>query len=359
MRTHQLITSCIYSTYNRTLLFPDHYRIAIWKSNNWFKLSGGVDNTVRAIAIKGTDVYVGGDFTTANYNGGPNVGANYIAKFDGTNWTALGTGMNGAVYSLVMSGSDLYAGGNFTTAGGTTVSYAAKYSGSTWSSLGGTVYGTVTTMGFMGGSMYAAASYASAYQNIAKFTDGANPLPVELSSFSASSARGAVTLNWFTATEVNNAGFEVERKSETWQKIGFIEGHGSTNAPQSYTFTDKQVSGKVLYRLKQIDRDGKFEYSKEVEATASAPTVFGLSQNFPNPFNPTTNISFTVPSTGRATLKIFNTLGQEVATLFNGEAQAGIFNQVQFNASGFASGMYFSRLEYNGKVQMTKMTLIK
>ncbi len=87
--------------------------------------------------------------------------------------------------------------------------------------------------------------------------------------------------------------------------------------------------------------------------------MFALSQNYPNPFNPSTTILFTVPSTGHATLKVLNTLGQDVATLFNGEAQAGIVNQVQFNASGLASGMYFSRLEQNGRTQMTKMSLLK
>jgi len=184
---------------------------------------------------------------------------------------------------------------------------------------------------------------------------------VELTSFTAAVERGTVVLNWKTATEVNNYGFDIERKSTAnWNKVGFVEGHGTTNAPQSYSYADNVPSGKVVYRLKQIDRDGKFEYSKEVEATVvNTPAVFALGQNYPNPFNPTTNISFTVPSNAHATLKILNILGQEVATLFNGEAQSGIFNQVQFNASGVASGMYFSRLEQKGKVQIVKMTLIK
>ncbi len=188
-----------------------------------------------------------------------------------------------------------------------------------------------------------------------------SPLPVELNSFTASAAKNGVTLSWKTATEMNNYGFDIERKSASnWSKVGFVEGRGTTNAPQSYSYADNSATGKISYRLKQIDRDGKFEYSKEVEVvTAVAPTVFALSQNYPNPFNPTTNISFTVPSTGRATLKILNILGQEVATLFNGEAQAGIVNQVQFNATGLSSGVYFSRLEYNGKAQMTKMSLLK
>jgi len=186
-------------------------------------------------------------------------------------------------------------------------------------------------------------------------------LPVELTSFIARANASIVTLCWTTATEVNNYGFDIERKSSaSWTKVGFVEGHGTTNAPQSYTYSDNAAVGKVVYRLKQIDRDGKFEYSEVVAVTAvAAPTAFTLLQNYPNPFNPTTNISFTVPSNAHATLKILNILGQEVATLFNGEAQSGIFNQVQFNASGMASGMFFSRLEQNGKVQMSKMTLIK
>jgi photosystem II stability/assembly factor-like uncharacterized protein len=207
---------------------------------------------------------------------------------------------------------------------------------------------------------------------ILKISDAA--LPVELSSFTAAPSQGGILLNWRTATEMNNYGFEIERNVSsrtgtidggaegegTWIRIGFVEGSGTTNAPKSYSFADASASGRTSYRLKQIDRDGKFEYSKEVEVMAGgAPAVFALSQNYPNPFNPTTTITFAVPVTGRATLKILNTLGQDIATLFNREARSGIFNQVQFNASGLASGMYFSRLEYNGKIQMTKMTLIK
>ncbi len=93
--------------------------------------------------------------------------------------------------------------------------------------------------------------------------------------------------------------------------------------------------------------------------SAKIPTIFSLSQNYPNPFNPTTVIQFTVPSNGRAVLKVFNVLGQEVATLFDGEAAAGMIHQAQFNAANLASGIYFSRLEFGGKVQMKKMVLLK
>jgi uncharacterized delta-60 repeat protein len=217
---------------------------------------------------------------------------------------------------------------------------------------------------------------------VVRYTGSSGPLPVELTSFSAQSKGNEVVLVWKTATEINNYGFDIERKPlpspsltgegiKGWGRIGFVEGAGTTNAPKEYSFTEKHLStGRYSFRLKQIDRDGKFSYSQEVEITVGvAPKVFELSQNYPNPFNPTTNIEFTVPSNGRATLKIFNTLGQEVATLFNGEAEGGKYNQVQFNASslatgssskgGYASGVYFSRLEFDGKVQLKKMLLLK
>jgi hypothetical protein len=192
------------------------------------------------------------------------------------------------------------------------------------------------------------------------FATSTAPLPVELTSFTASVDNRGVLLVWRTATEVNNHGFEVERKSaDLWQKIGFVAGYGTTNAPMMYSYSDNTAADKVAYRLKQIDRDGKSEYSKVVTAVVAAPQNFGLSQNYPNPFNPATTLSFTVPSNGPATLRIFNSIGQQVATLFNSEAQAGILHQAVFNAEGFSSGVYFAQLEYAGKRDLKKLHLIQ
>ena len=186
-------------------------------------------------------------------------------------------------------------------------------------------------------------------------------LPVELTSFTPSAIGSTVELQWTTATEINNYGFDIERNvNNSWSKIGFLAGNGTSNAPHNYSYTDNVGSaGTYSYRLQQIDHDGAFTYSQEVEVTIQPPKVFSLAQNYPDPFNPSTTIQFTVPNDGRATLKVYNTLGQEVAILFDGVATASQYNQATFNASSLASGIYFSRLEFGGKMQVKKMLLLK
>ncbi len=241
--------------------------------------------------------------------------------------------------------------------------FASTNSGTDWSQIGGTVDTTSKTL------------TVSSINSFSLWTLAASsaPLPVELTSFSATSLRLNAELQWKTATEADNYGFEVERRRieatssgsqkerAGWTQSGFVEGAGTSVAPREYTFTDKNLAAaKYEYRLKQIDRNGNFKYLQSVQVdVGAAPRVLELSQNYPNPFNPATNIEFTLPKDGRATLKIFNNLGQEVATLFDGEAEAGKYNQVQFDASNFASGLYFSRLQFDRSVQSKKMLFIK
>ncbi|RKY92004.1 MAG: hypothetical protein DRQ13_10825, partial [Ignavibacteriae bacterium] len=157
-----------------------------------------------------------------------------------------------------------------------------------------------------------------------------SPFPVELSSFTVKVLRnGGVKIDWTTETEVDNYGFDIERlqdynikKLQEWEKIGFVEGHGNSNSPKDYTFLDDYARyGKYAYRLKQIDTDGDYEYSDIIEVNAgNIPGGFVLEQNYPNPFNPATSIKFALAVTEQTELKIFDVLGNEVATLFNGIA---------------------------------------
>ncbi|MDP1675290.1 MAG: T9SS type A sorting domain-containing protein [Bacteroidota bacterium] len=197
-------------------------------------------------------------------------------------------------------------------------------------------------------------------------------LPVELVSFTVSSHWSNAELYWTTATEMNNYGFEIEKsriqntevssknKIEAWGKIAFVEGNGTTNVPKEYSFTDKNISiGKYSYRLKQIDRDGKFEYSHEVEVVISPiPQMFALMQNYPNPFNPTTVISYQLPVNSHVSLKVYDAIGREVATLVNDVKEAGYYS-VTFDASRLSTGMYIYILRAENFVVSKKLLLLK
>ncbi len=194
-------------------------------------------------------------------------------------------------------------------------------------------------------------------------------VPVELTAFRADVNNRDVVLNWQTATELNNRGFEIERKvcnkqyeagsEESWNKVEFVAGNGTTTKPKSYSFTDRNLSpGKYSYRLKQIDFDGSFEYSKNIEVEVAEPLKFSLDQNYPNPFNPTTKIKYSIPEDGNVSLKIYNILGQQTTELVNGYIKAGNY-EAAFNSQGVASGVYFYKIEWNSKVLIRKMLLLK
>ena len=194
-----------------------------------------------------------------------------------------------------------------------------------------------------------------------------NPLPVELSSFAAVINGRNVDLTWTTSSELNNAGFDIQRKlntSENWNSIGYVNGNGTTNQSSSYNFKDKNlVSGKYNYRLKQLDFNGNFTYyDLSNEVIAGVPDKFTLSQNYPNPFNPSTVINYDLPFDGIVNLKVFDMSGKEVASLVNEFKAAGYYS-VNFNASGIPNGVYFYKLsgESNGNSfsAVKKMMLVK
>jgi hypothetical protein len=198
------------------------------------------------------------------------------------------------------------------------------------------------------------------------------PLPVELTSFVVIAKGTSAELTWKTATEKNCYGFQVQRQKEGGQGYadvanGFVAGHGTTNVPQSYSFTDQNAAGGPWsYRLKQVDLDGTvaYYYPNGSNGTTTSvkveekPKEYSLGQNYPNPFNPTTRIRYALPHDTQVRLEVFNVIGQRVATLVDAPQPAGYYDRV-FDAAGLPSGLYFYRLVTPEVNFLKKMMLLK
>ena len=234
-----------------------------------------------------------------------------------------------------------------------------RNSGSSWELVGGTVT--------------AAGNYVTLTGN-SKWSDWAIAtevgLPIQLASFLVRSSSDGMVLQWATVSEVNNYGFYVERRSDgesafTELAHVFIPGHGTTLSPQHYSYADNTVTpGVWWYRLRQVDLDGTVHYTDAVRATLitgvaeAAPREFVLLHNYPNPFNPSTNIKYALPHASHITLTVFNTLGQIVRELVNGELRAG-YHEVQFDAAGLTSGVYFYRMRAGDFVETKRLLLLR
>ncbi len=201
--------------------------------------------------------------------------------------------------------------------------------------------------------------------------DFSNPLPVDICSFGGISVNRNVKLNWSTCRELNNAGFEIERRTEItkdkqysqWQKEGFLQGYGTTNEMKHYSFEDRKLSaGRYQYRLKQIDLNGNAEYYHLADPEVieiGKPQTFEVSQNYPNPSNPKSKIDFQIPNDGRVNLVIYDILGREVSRLVNNEKREAGYYTIDFDGSNLASGVYFYMLVSDGFRETRKMILVK
>jgi hypothetical protein len=340
-------------------------------------LSGGTSSGgyVSCIAVDPTnsdDVLL----TFSNYN----FQSLWYTTNGGTNWTDVEGNLAGATGPSIRWATIFYVSGTLHVFIGTSVGLyfttALNGSSTVWTQDGANEIGNVVVPML---------DYRSADNTLAVGTHGRGAftavisvaLPVQMTAFTVTPARLGADLRWATATETNNAGFEVERRlvrglvlqvgeesnhgPEAWNRIGFITGAGTSNSPHEYSYDDKNLAaGRYAYRLKQIDRSGLFSYSQSAEVEIGiAPREFTLNQNYPNPFNPTTTIEFTLLQDGHATLKVFDVTGREVATLVDEEMRAGMIQRATFNASRFAAGVYFARLESGGKRLLMKMVLVK
>lgn len=186
-------------------------------------------------------------------------------------------------------------------------------------------------------------------------------VPVELISFSAEAIGNTVLLKWITSTEINNLGFEIERQigNTEWEKIGFVGGNGTTTEISNYSFNDEAVSNGIYnYRLKQIDFDGRYEYSKTVEVSFMKLTEFNLEQNYPNPFNPETNIDYIIPEETFVTISLSDVTGRVIIELVNEKKDAGTYT-INFDGASLSSGIYFYTITAKNFHQTRKMLLVK
>jgi len=187
-------------------------------------------------------------------------------------------------------------------------------------------------------------------------------LPVELVSFTALADGDGVILNWVTASETENAGFEVEQRREggpvLWVSRGFVEGHGTTTETQRYTYRVGALEpGAHVMRLKQVDFDGTAAYSANVSLVVDSP-VYTLYPAYPNPFNPVTTIRYVLPRPADVTLIVYDSIGRQVRLLWSGQQPAGSF-EATFDASGLSSGVYVYRLDADGWGQTNYAVLLR
>jgi len=350
---------------------------AIYKSTdggaNWVLSNTGLPtdpteiNPIRTIQVStaNPNVVIAGLFmNTAN-------GGFYLSTDAGATWTKKHNGLPIDVGTLIRSAAirplfsnQFYIGLDRSTFLNIGV-WGTTDGGDNWFSFnGGTMLNTYGIRALVFNStgthsLYAGCGTATG-QGVYEYTFSV--VPVEFVSFTASAYGNEVNLSWITATETNNFGFEIERTdagNPLWNKVGFVFGNGSSTEMNYYSFTDQSVPvGQYLYRLKQIDFDGSFEYSDQVEVNILPADNYILMQNYPNPFNPSTKISFSISQSGMTSVKIYDVLGNEAATLIDRELTAGSYD-FEFNASGLTSGVYYYTLISGSFVQTKKMLLLK
>ena len=342
---------------------------SIMKFSFSFSVSGNTTSTTTALTIA-----VGGDVSNAS---AVPTNSNTYAKF-GINFTASDGEFQIRNISGSATGDHSFTGAQtitwFLNNSGSDVSYNSPSSSTELLNNDKVDIWVGTTKEFSGINVTTATQTLARFKILANgwvdnntiltfddiIIENESALPVELTSFTAEWINDSILLNWSTATEINNYGFNVERKSENsgWEAIGFVKGSGNCNSPKTYSFCDLTPrAGKIQYRLKQIDNDGsyKYYYANEVEVNVDG---YELKQNYPNPFNPVTHISYSLPVKSNVKLAVYDLLGREITVLVNNKSEAGIYN-VEFDGSKLSSGIYYYALITNGFIQTKKLVLIK
>jgi photosystem II stability/assembly factor-like uncharacterized protein len=306
---------------------------------NWITRTSGTAKTLWSIAFydANTGVACGDSGTFLKTTNG------------GATWASHNVTTNRALYKVKFM--DQFSA---VACGESGLIFVSHDAGDTWNDISVATSNNLYTMAINGPYAWVFGDAGAIYKNI-------GVLPVELSSFTAAHSKSGVLLNWQTETEVNNNKFQIERSSgNNWISVGEVPGHGNSNSPHSYSYIDKVNNpGTYTYRLKQIDNNGTYEYSKVLTVNVqNSIFTFNLAQNYPNPFNPTTTITYQIPEKDFVTLTVYDILGRKVKTLINEKQETGSYSVV-FDASKLASGLYIAQLKTNKFSKTIKMNLIK
>ena len=353
---------------------------ATWDSTGLYLAQNGTEYSwISSIYVNGSNIYFGTNNSRIYYSS--NMGASWTAQTmpltdsygiwfnsptrgivsggpqglvsttnGGTNWNPLASLGTGYIFSVIG-----YQNGWYYTR--ETRLFKSTDDGATWDTAYVAAAGTYYML-----SSARNGDVAWGIRSNGGITKGTNiGLPVELTSFTASANGAEVILNWSTATELNNYGFEIQRKALDcdFATVAFVKGQGTTTQQNQYSFADKNLDeGKYFYRLKQMDYGGQYSYSQTVEVDVRMLNNYSLEQNYPNPFNPTTTIGYVLQEKSNAKLTLLNSLGEEIAVLVNGEQDKG-YHKVEFDATKLSSGVYFYKLTTGNFISTRKMMLLK
>ena len=361
--------SVSYKQPNRLLIFSTLFFLMIFSSTALFGYSGGISGRTPKSGTSGCSCH-GSKNTgvTVTCTGAsiltPNMQSTYTVTISGGPLVAGGVDIAASSGTLINAGTDCQMMSSEVThmspkmmASGS-VTFQFKYTAPATTGAQ-TLYVTGISINNDGGTSGDQWNFAP------NFTVNVNAtLPVELTSFTAAVIDKSINLNWHTATELNNSGYQVQRKSSSsdWKTLAFVNGNGTTTIAHDYSYVDNSTTGngKYTYRLNQVDNNGQSAYSKEAEVNLNfTPAGYTMDQNYPNPFNPSTTIRYSLPDNAFVSIKIYNSSGQEVATLVNQMQNADV-HQVTFDASKIGSGVYFYTIKAgNNFVQTRKMLLLK
>jgi len=323
--------------------------------NNWFVQQSFSSYSLKDIVFTNSTT----GFVTAYYVGVPHFTSIFKTTNSGSSWNEITLGTNEDLSGLFFTDelNGWAVGNDYSSGNSLALVYRTTDGGNNW------VKQNIPSFDALSEVFFVTATKGWAIGSLGTILTTESTIPVEMNSFTAAANGNDVTLNWQTATETNNSGFEILRTNQngnSWDQIGFIEGNGTTTNEHNYSYVDTNLSsGNYSYKLTQIDFDGKQKESEVINVEVnSQPTEYSLSQNYPNPFNPSTTIEYSISQSSVVTLKVFNSIGEEVATLVNNYKEAGSY-KVTFNANDLSSGIYYYKLSANGFNQVKKMILLK